>query len=591
MNKPMIGIRPITDNRRRGAREAVEPKAIEMANAAKKVIEENLFYPDGTHVECVIADSCIGGAAEAAACADKFMNYNICGTLSVTPSWCYGSETIDLDPTTVKAIWGYNATQRPGAVYLAAAMAAHAQYGLPVFSIYGHKIQDPEDPEVMPDEIKEKILRFARCAIAVGMMKNKSYVSMGSVSMGIAGCMVDPVFMQNYFGIRAEWVDMVEVLRRMDEGIYDKEEVEKQMKWMNEKCKVNPGLEVNRPEYVSSPEKQEEEWEFCAKLTCIVRDIMLGNPKLAEMGFDEEAQGRNAIAGGFQGQRMWNDYKPNADYTETILNSTFDWNGKRAPFIFATENDCLNAMSMLFLNLLTQQAAIFSDVRSYWGPESVKEFTGYELTGKAANGFIHMINSGASALDGTGAAKDENGTSIMKKWWDMTDKDIEGCLANTKWGPANKVYFRGGGFSSQYSCGAEMPVTCIRINRIEGLGPVIQIAEGYTVTVPEDVNQKILMQTDPTWPSLYFAPILTGEGPFTDVYSVMANWGANHGAFTYGHIGDDIITLASMLRIPVNMHNVSPDRIYRPHTWSAFGTADLESADYRACATYGPLYK
>lgn len=588
MNKPIIGIRPIIDGRRRGIRESLEDQTMNMAKAAKELIESKLFYPDGTHVECVIADTTIGGGAEAAACAEKFSKLNVCATLSVTPCWCYGSETMDLDPLTTKAVWGFNGTERPGAVYLAAVMAAHAQRGLPAFAIYGHDVQDMNDTTI-PADVEEKILRFARCAIAVGMMRGKAYCGLGAVAMGIAGSFEDPDFLQKYLGIRAEWVDMVEILRRIDLGIYDHAEYEKELAWIKKNCKK--GLEVNIPELQNNAEQDEKEWEFIAKMTIIVRDIMLGNPVLADMGYIEESNGRNAIFGGFQGQRQWTDYKPNADFTEAILNTTFDWNGKRPPFILATENDGLNGLAMLLLNLVTNRPAIFSDVRTYWSPDAVKRVADYEVTGKAANGFMHLINSGASALDGNGASKDENGESVMKEWWNVTDADMQAMLEATKWAPANKGYFRGGGFSSQYVSKGEMPVTMVRVNLVDKLGPVIQIAEGYTVELPDKVNHALLDRTDPTWPSIWFAPSLTGEGAFTDVYSVMANWGANHGASVYGHVGADIITLASMLRIPVSMHNVPADKIYRPHAWSAFGTTNTEDADYRACAAYGPLYK
>jgi L-fucose isomerase len=588
MNKPLIGIRPIIDGRRRGIRESLEDQTMNMAKSAKQLIESKLFYPDGTPVECVIADTTIGGGAEAAACAEKFSKLGVCATLSVTPCWCYGSETMDLDPLTTKAVWGFNGTERPGAVYLAAVMAAHAQRGLPAFAIYGHDVQDMNDTSI-PADVEEKILRFARCAIAVGLMRGKAYCGLGAVSMGIAGSFADPDFMQKYLGIRTEWVDMVEILRRIDLGIYDHAEYEKELAWIKAKCPK--GLEVNPPELQNDAAADEREWEFIAKMTIIIRDIMIGNPVLAEMGYVEESCGRNAIFGGFQGQRQWTDYKPNADFTEAILNTTFDWNGKRPPFILATENDNLNGLAMLMLNLVSNRPAVFSDVRTYWSPDAVKRVAEYDLTGKASGGLMHLINSGASALDGNGAAKDENGNSVMKEWWNVTDEDIEAMLAATKWAPANKGYFRGGGFSSQYISQGQMPVTMVRVNLVDKLGPVIQIAEGYTVELPLDVTHKLLDRTDPTWPSIWFAPNLTGKGAFKDVYSVMANWGANHGAFTYGHIGADIITLASMLRIPVSMHNVCECKIYRPHAWSAFGTSNLEDADYRACAAYGPLYK
>ena len=587
MAYPKIGIRPTIDGRWGGVRESLEQQTMGMAQAAATLIRENLRYADGTPVQCVIADSTIGGGAEAGACAEKFALENVIGTLTVTPCWCYGSETMDLSPGTVKAVWGFNGTERPGAVYLAAVLAAHAQRGLPAFGIYGHDVQDAGDT-AMPDDVKEKILRFARAAIAVGQMRNKAYVGIGSVSMGIAGSFCDASFFQKYFGMRAEWVDMTEILRRVDLGIYDREEYEKALSWVKANCKE--GFDPNDEDKRFSPEQKAEQWEFVVKMTLICRDIMLGNPKLAAIGRNEEALGRNAIAGGFQGQRMWTDYMPNGDFMEAILNSTFDWNGSRKPVIMATENDGLNGVAMLLSHLMYGSASVFADVRTYWSPEAVERVTGWKPEGKAKDGFIHLINSGAAALDGSGGVKDGDGNSVMKPWWEMTGEDAQACLDITQWCPASNGYFRGGGFSSKFETKTIMPITLLRVNLIDGLGPVMQIAEGYTVDLPEDVNHKLLYRTDPTWPSTWFAPILTGEGAFTDVYSVMANWGANHGAFCFGHKGADVITLCSMLRIPVSMHNVCDRSIFRPHAWSAFGTNDKESADYRACQTYGPIY-
>ncbi|MDD6236984.1 MAG: L-fucose isomerase [Clostridiales bacterium] len=594
MNYPKIGIRPIIDGRWGGVRESLEVQTMGMAEAAAKLISENLRYPDGTPVQCVIADTTIGGGAEAGRCEAKFATENVCGTLSVTPCWCYGSETMDMNPLTVKAVWGFNGTERPGAVYLAAVMAAHAQRGLPAFSIYGHDVQDATDRSI-PADVQEKLLRFARCAIAVGLMRNKAYVNFGAIAMGIAGSYCDADFFQKYLGIRAEWVDMTEILRRITLGIYDHEEYERALAWTKENCKegfdCNAGK--NLPEVITKSKvvPADKDWEFVVKMTMIVRDIMLGNPKIDEMGWHEEALGKNAIAGGFQGQRNWTDWLPNGDFTEAITNSTFDWNGKRQPTVFATENDNLNGVSMLLGHLVSNKAPLFSDVRTYWSPEAVERVTGQKPTGRAANGFIHLINSGATALDGTGAAKDENGNGCMKEWWNMTDADIKGCIEQTDWCRANYEYFRGGGFSSHFKTGAEMPITMIRLNLIDGVGPVLQIAEGYTVVLPENMHRTLDLRTDRTWPTTWFAPRLTGKGAFTDVYSVMANWGANHGASVYGHVGADLITLASMLRIPVAMHNVEDSKVYRPHAWSAFGTDDKQAADYAACATYGPLYK
>ena len=594
MNYPKLGIRPTIDGRCGGVRESLEKQTMEMANAAAKLIQENLRYPDGTPVQCVIADSTIGGGAEASRCAEKFSKENVCATLTVTPCWCYGSETMDMDPLTVKAIWGFNGTERPGAVYLAAVLAAHAQKGLPAFSIYGHDVQDKDDTSV-PQDVTEKILRFARCAVAVGWMRGKSYVNFGSVSMGIMGSYCDAEFFQKYLGIRAEWVDMTEILRRIKLEIYDHEEFERALAWTKANCKEgfdkNAGKEhadIVTKSKVVAPEK---DWEFVIKMTLVCRDVMLGNTMLDDLGWHEEALGRNAVAGGFQGQRMWTDWLPNGDYLEAITNSSFDWNGKHQPIPFATENDTLNGATMLLLNMITGSAPFFSDVRTFWSTEAVERVTGKKLTGVAKNGLIHLINSGATALDATGASKNEDGNGCIKEWWNMSQEDISACLEATDWCRADYEYFRGGGFSSHFKTEAEMPVTMARLSIVEGVGPVIQIAEGWTAVLDDDTHKTLDQRTDPTWPTTWFAPRLTGIGAFADVYSVMANWGANHGAWVYGHIGQDLITLCSMLRIPVSMHNIEDAKIYRPHVWSAFGTQNLESADYRTCKEYGALYK
>ena len=581
---PKIGIRPCIDGRRKGVRESLEEQTMRMAQMAADFLTANLRHGDGTPVECVIADTCIGGVAEAAMAAEKFERLGVGVSLTVTPCWCYGSETIDMDPHRPKAIWGFNGTERPGAVYLAAALAGHSQKGLPAFGIYGKDVQDADSNEI-PEDVKAKLLQFAKAGIAVATMRGKSYLSMGSVSMGIAGSIVDADFFQTYLGMRNEYVDMCEFTRRIDEEIYDKEEFKKALAWTKKNCKE--GRDINKVK--KSREALDKDWETVVKMTLIARDLMVGNPRLAELGFVEESLGHNAILSGFQGQRQWTDHFPNGDFMEAIMNSSFDWNGIRQAFLVATENDSLNGVAMLFGHLLTNTAQIFSDVRTYWSPEAIKRVTGYTPEGLASNGIMHLINSGASTLDGSGQ-QSVDGKPVMKPHWEISEEEAQKCLDATSWPVADLEYFRGGGYSSCFLSKGGMPITLSRVNIIKGLGPVLQIAEGYTVELPEEVNHILDERTNPTWPTTWFAPRLTGEGAFKDVYSVMANWGANHGASSYGHIGADLITLASMLRIPVCMHNVAEDKIFRPSTWAAFGM-DTEGADFRACSTFGPIYK
>ena len=560
-----------------------------MAKTAAKLFTDNLKYSNGEPVKVVISSTSIGRVAEAAQCAEEFRKAGVAITLSVTPCWCYGSETMDADPMTIKGVWGFNATERPGAVYLASVLATHAQKGLPAFGIYGKDVQDADDTTV-PEDVKEKLLRFARAAVAAASMRGKSYLQIGSICMGIGGSSISPDFIEEYLGMRVESVDEVEIIRRMTEGIYDEEEFKKALKWTKEHCPE--GFDKN-PEFVrKSPEQKEKDWEFVVKMMVIIKDLMNGNKNLPA-GREEEMVGHNAIAAGFQGQRQWTDFYPNCDFGEAMCNTSFDWNGAREPYVLATENDTLNGISMLFMKLLTNRAQMFADVRTFWSADSVKRVTGYDIEGKAkdAGGFIHLINSGACCLDACGEIKDENGNAVIKPWYDVTEKDIDTMLKATEWCAADNGYFRGGGFSSRFLTRAEMPATMIRINLVKGLGPTIQIAEGYTVALPDEVSDILWKRTDYTWPCTWFTPICNGVGPFKSAYDLMNTWGANHGAITYGHIGADLITMCSMLRIPVGLHNVPEDKIFRPAAWNAFGTKDLEGADYRACAAYGPLYK
>ncbi len=590
---PVIGIRPTIDGRRGPlkVRESLEEQTMAMAKAAKKLFEENVFYSNGDPVKVVISDTTIGRVAESAACAAQFKKENVDITLTVTPCWCYGAETMDMDPMTIKGVWGFNGTERPGAVYLASVLATHAQKGLPAFGIYGHDVQNLDEVENIPEDVKEKLLRFARAAVAVATMRGKSYLQIGSVTMGIGGSIIDPAFIEEYLGMRVESVDEVEIIRRMTEGIYDEAEYQKALAWTKEHAIT--GFDKNPEDMQRSAEQKEKDWEFVVKMMCIIKDLMNGNQNLPA-GCEEERVGHNALAAGFQGQRQWTDFYPNCDYPEALLNTSFDWNGAREPYILATENDVLNGLGMMFMKLLTGRAQMFADVRTYWSPEAVKRATGYDLEGvaKESGGFIHLINSGACCLDANGEARDENGNGVMKRWWEVTEADQKAIMENTTWNYADLGYFRGGGYSSRFLTRAEMPATMIRLNLVKGLGPVLQIAEGWTVNLPEEVSDTLWKRTDYTWPCTWFAPRCDGKegSPFKTAYDVMNNWGANHGAISYGHIGADLITMCSMLRIPVCMHNVPEEKIFRPAAWNAFGM-DKEGQDYRACGAYGPMYK
>lgn len=587
---PVIGIRPTIDGRRGylKVRELLEEQTMNMARSAARLFEENLRYSNGEPVKVIIADTTIGRVAEAAACADKFRKAGVALTLTLTPCWCYGAETMDMEKETIKGVWGFNGTERPGAVYLASVLATHAQKGLPAFGIYGHDVQDADDTSI-PADVREKLLRFGRAAVAASTMRGKSYLQIGSICMGIGGSIIDPAFIEEYLGMRVESVDEVEIIRRMTEDIYDRAEFEKALAWTKENCRE--GFDKNPEAVQKTREEKDADWEFVVKMMCIIKDLMNGNPNLPE-GAEEERVGHNAIAAGFQGQRQWTDFYPNCDFPEALLNTSFDWEGPREPYILATENDVLNGIGMLFMKLLTNRAQIFADVRTYWSPEAVEKATGYRLEGaaKAAGGFIHLINSGAACLDANGQAKDADGVGVMKPWYEITAGDQQAILAATTWNSADFGYFRGGGYSSRFETECEMPVTMIRLNLVKGLGPVLQIAEGFTVELPGEVSDKLWKRTDYTWPCTWFAPRTTKEGPFATAYDVMNNWGANHGAISYGHIGADLITLCSMLRIPVSMHNVPEEKIFRPAAWNAYGM-DKEGQDYRACQSYGPLYK
>ncbi len=583
---PKIGIRPAIDGRRRGVRESLEDQTMQMAVGVAQFLSSNLRHADNLPVECVIADSCIGGVAEAAQAADKFAREGVGVSITVTPCWCYGSETMDMDPNIPKAVWGFNGTERPGAVYLAAVMAAHAQKGIPAFSIYSHEVQDTGDTSI-PEDVQEKLLRFARAALSVATMRGKSYLAMGGVSMGISGSIVDQDFFESYLGMRVETIDMSEFTRRINESIFDPEEFQQALSWVKANCPE--GKDYNPEDKKRSRQQQDSDWEVSVKMALIARDLMIGNPRLEELGYEEESLGRNAIASGFQGQRQWTDHYPNGDFMEAILSSSFDWNGIRQPYIVATENDALNGVSMLLGHLLTGTAQIFADVRTYWSPDAVKRVSGYDLQGHAAGGILHLINSGPAALDGTGQAEID-GKPAMKPWWQITSEEAYRSLQATTWHTSMTEYFRGGGWSTRYRTRGGMPMTMCRLNLIKGLGPALQIAEGFSVELPDDVHAILDERTNPTWPTTWFVPRVSGSGPFRDVYSVMSNWGANHGAISYGHIGADLITLASMLRIPVYMHNVAEEDVYRPHAWTAFGAMEPMGADFRACANYGPLY-
>ena len=586
-NLPKVGIRPTIDGRLGGVRESLEEQTMNQANSVAQWIEEQLKYPNGEPVECVIADTCIGGVTEAAMAADKFSSEGVGVSLTVTPCWCYGSETMDMDPLIPKAVWGFNGTERPGAVYLAAVSAAHAQKGIPAYKIYGEDVQDASDDRI-PVDVREKIFRFIRSGLAVSIMRGKSYLSMGGTSMGIVGSTVDPNFFESFLGMRVEFCDMSEFNRRIDTDLFDSEELIRAKEYVS--THFREGKDYNAPDQQRPRAQLDQEWETSIKMCLIARDLMVGNPALKQKGWGEEAQGHHAIAAGFQGQRQWTDHMPNGDFMEAVLNSSWDWNGKRAPYILATENDALNGVSMLFGQLLTHSAQVFADLRTYWSPDAVERVSGKKLTGDAENGILHLINSGPAALDGTGEQADPDGNPTMKPYWEISDQEVSACNQATTWHPSITEYFPGGGWSTRYKTQGGMPVTMTRLNIVKGLGPALQLAEGFTVELEGEVHDLLDQRTNPTWPTTWFAPRLTGKGAFRSVYSVMDAWGSNHCVMTPGHVGADFISLAANLRIPVYMHNLEEENIFRPSTWTAFGTSDLEAADFRACEKLGPLY-
>ncbi len=582
---PKLGIRPTIDGRYGGVRESLEDVTMGMARSVADLVQRELRHACGLPIEVVIADTCIGGVAEAAECAAKFDREGVGVSLTVTPCWCYGGETMETTPLRPTAIWGFNGTDRPGAVYLAATLAGHNQKGLPAFGIYGRDVQDLGDATI-PADVRGKLLRFVRAGIAVATLRGAAYLSMGGTSMGIAGSMVDPDFFQAWLGMRTEAIDMSEFVGRLNKGVFDADEYATALAWVKANCHEGKDWNANP----RSRSEKNADWETSVKMALIARDLMVGNPRLAEMGFREQAQGHNALAGGFQGQRQWTDHFPNGDFMEAILCSSFDWNGIRQPFMVATENDALNGASMLLGHLLTGTAQMFSDVRTYWSPDAVRRVIGRDLTGLGEDGFLHLINSGPSPLDFTGEQL-ASGNPTVKPWWDVTPKDAKACLDATLWCPSMLEYFPGGGWSTDFTTRGGMPVTMFRVNLTKGLGPVLQIAEGTTISLPDEIHQALDERTNPTWPSTWFVPRVTGHGAFRDAYTVMAHWGANHGAISAGHIGADLITLASMLRIPVEMHNVPESDVFRPTAWHRFGSGmDAYGADYRACQTYGPLY-
>jgi len=585
---PKIGIRPTIDGRLGGVRESLEDLTIGQATRVAQLISSSIRYPNGEPVQCVVPEVCIGGNAEAVATDRLFRRENVGVSLTVTPCWCYGSETMDMDPLRPKAVWGFNGTERPGAVYLAAALAGHTQKGLPAFGIYGRDVQKADD-ETIPNDVRDKLLNFVRCGLAAALMKGRAYLSMGGTSMGIAGSMIDYSFWEHWLGMRVEDIDMSEFLGRMNRSQYDQEEYELALAWVKQHC--TEGKDYNDQRHLRTRDQLDREWSDSIKMALIARDLMVGNPRLAEMGLQEQAQGHGAAAAGFQGQRQWTDHFPNGDFMEAILNTSFDWNGKRAPYVLATENDALNGATMLFGHLLTNSAQIFADLRTYWSSDAVSSACdGYRLEGPAADGILHLLNSGPAALDGTGQ-QHSDGRPTMKPFWEITDDEVRKCLEATTWHPSLTEYFPGGGMSTRFRTAGGMPATMTRINLIAGLGPALQIAEGQTVGLPDHVHDVLDLRTNPTWPTTWFAPSLTGSGPFRSAYEVMNHWGANHCVMTAGHVGHLFITLASLLRIPVYMHNVSPDRVFRPTAWNAFGTENPESADFRACASFGPLYR
>lgn len=578
-SRAKIGIRMLVDNR--PALRAQQQQALfKLAEQVRLLLEGQVRYGDGVPAQCVIAPQPVGCVRDAAAVSELFRAERVGAVINIARAWAYPAEVMEYDTQLPQAVWGFSGSNYPGTVFMGAAVATAAQRGCPLFKIYGRDIQAGQDLRV-PEDVADKLVRFAQCALALATLRGKTYLAVGSMCMGIGASAVDHAFFQCYLGMRTQMVDTAEILRRMEQKIYDPQEYARARRWAKENCRE---MQDPNPCALQQPAPQKQvAWDDSVKLALILRDLMQGNPALARQGHPEEAQGCLALAASFQGQRHWTDWQVSSDFAEAVLNSSFDWDGPRRPVTVATENDALQAAAMLMGTLLTGTAQIFCDMRAYWSPQAVQAHFG-TVPPTAEKGFLYLTNSGPAPLDGTLAA------GATKPFWAMTAEDMEGCIQHTQWGADKRAVFAGGGFSTSYQAAGGVPMTMVGLSLVKGLGPVLQIIEGETIALQPDLADALTQCTDPTWMRLFFVPRLTQAGVCSSVYNIVESWASNHCTLCGGHRAKAFTTLASMLRIPVCLHNLPPRQLFRPAVWGLYGEPGSTEADFRACQNYGPLY-
>lgn len=589
---PTIAITPVADGRT-GAYETHVERTWRMVEKVRSLIRANVALPDGTPVNVVIAPEIVYGARTGARAQAVYSRAGVCANIWVSRSWAYSDELMSAcqgigSSEWQQAAYGLNQTDAPGAVWLKAFTAAMDEKKRPIFAIYSPDLESEDGP--LCPYVSERILRFARCAAAVAEMRGKNYLSVGSVSMGIIGSDVRRNILLDYLGMGTVSVDMVAIRGRIDRGFYDHAELEKAVRFMQKNFAIDYGKGRR-------PYKSEALLRECLKMTLIVRDLMIGNPRLASprigkaQGFQadvEHAQGANAIAAGTQGQRQWTDLYPNFDMTESLLNSSFDWNGFRAPYIVATENDSKNAIGMLVASLITGLPQLFADIRTNWSPASIRQATGIDVDDVAPRGLIDKRNSGAGALDyaldpRTLVPEASRETpyrvaAAIRRSEAAQARLMKEAAAGTTYLPAILTYFPGDGLSSHYRTPGGIPMTAYRYN-VVGNMLTCSVVEGETVALPDRVADHISNVTDRTWPETFWMP--------RDMSSIeyMTRIGPNHDANSFGLIGADLLTVNAMLRVPVDLHNLAGDHIFRPTLWDRFG-----GDDFAACRMLGPLY-